>query len=184
MLNTRIMGTYYMCMKFFCPYQALQFETTHMKNCSLIPAQLLLIVLTTLTKGAKQNKIVCQAPSSRCDAHQACTHKTGPGSQVTQQGPLFQFTLTCLLGSHKWSVTKPFYTPTIEVILFHKSFRVKSGFFLVSQCKFEIFQKIGQNSECHRIENKNTARQIQLSSAGKSRRALISFVVHECISFY
>jgi hypothetical protein len=63
---------YYMCMKFFCPYQALQFETTHMKNCSLIPAQLLLIVLTTLTKGAKQNKIVCQAPSSRCDAHQAC----------------------------------------------------------------------------------------------------------------
>jgi hypothetical protein len=41
-------------MKVFCPYQALQLETTHVKNCSLIPAQLVLIVLITLTKGEKQ----------------------------------------------------------------------------------------------------------------------------------
>jgi len=31
---------YYVCMKVFCPYQAVQIEITHMKNCSLIPARL------------------------------------------------------------------------------------------------------------------------------------------------
>jgi hypothetical protein len=41
-------------MKVICPYQNLQVETTHMKNCSLIPAHLVLIVLINLTKGGKK----------------------------------------------------------------------------------------------------------------------------------
>jgi len=66
-------------MKVFCPYQNLQVETTHMKNCSLIDAQLVLIALITLTKGGKNKKIVCKGPSSRCDAHQSCTCERGSG---------------------------------------------------------------------------------------------------------
>jgi hypothetical protein len=69
-----------MCVKVFCPYQNLQVETTHMKNCSLICAQLVLTVLITLTKGERNEKIICKGPSSRCDAHHTCPREKGPGS--------------------------------------------------------------------------------------------------------
>jgi hypothetical protein len=50
-----------MCMNVFCPYQNLQVETTHMKNCSLIRAQLVLIVLITLTKRGGKKKLSVKA---------------------------------------------------------------------------------------------------------------------------
>jgi hypothetical protein len=55
------------------------------------------------------------------------------------------------------------------VILFLKSFRVKSGKFLVFLCKFDSFPKIDLNSDCHKIENQNPAWQIQLSSTGNKQ---------------
>jgi hypothetical protein len=45
-----------MCIKVFCPYQNLQVETTHRKNCSLICAHLVLIVLILIYYLTK-NKI-------------------------------------------------------------------------------------------------------------------------------
>jgi hypothetical protein len=51
-------------MKVFCPYENLQLETTHMKNCSSGHAQLVLIVLITLTKrrGKKKSSVKAHLP--------------------------------------------------------------------------------------------------------------------------
>jgi hypothetical protein len=91
---------YYICMKVFCPYQAVQVETTHMKNCSLIPAQLVLIVLITLTKGEKQKikSVKAHLPVVMHIRHGPSRHVQD--HSVTQHGPLFHLTLTCLLGRH------------------------------------------------------------------------------------
>jgi hypothetical protein len=48
-------------MNVFCPYQNLQVETTLMKNCSLTRAQLVLIVLITLTKRGGKKKLPVKA---------------------------------------------------------------------------------------------------------------------------
>ncbi len=89
-----------MCMNIFCPYQNLQVETTHMKNSSLIRAQLVLIVLITLTKRGGKKKLSLKAHLPVVMHIRHVPVREVQGHRVTQQGPLFHFTLTCLLHNH------------------------------------------------------------------------------------
>jgi hypothetical protein len=87
-------------MNIFCPYQNLEVETTHM-NCSLIHAQLVLIVLITLTKrgGKKKTSVKAHLPVVMHIRHVPV--REVQGHRVTRQAPLFHFTLSCLLCSNR-----------------------------------------------------------------------------------